>query len=171
MGLPRKLKNMNLFIDGRSYVGEAEEVTPPKLTRKTEAYRAAGMAGAAHIDLGLEDDALKAEFTLGGHVGEVVKQMGRVGIDGVLLRFAGAFRRDDTGEYTAVELVMRGRITEIDRGTYKVGDNSQMKFSMHNVYYKEIENKQVLMEVDVLNNVHIVNGVDLLREERRAIGQ
>lgn len=43
MGLPRVLKNYNLFNDGESYMGQVEEVTLPKLARKTEDYRGAGL--------------------------------------------------------------------------------------------------------------------------------
>lgn len=170
MGLPRKLKNMNLFVDGGSYIGEAEEVVLPKLSRKTEAYRGGGMAGAVHVDMGLDDDALKAEWTIGGYKMEILKQMKAVAADGVQLRFAGAFQRDDTGEVTAVEVVMRGRHQEVDRGTYKVGDNSTTKVSTNCVYYKETVNGAVVTEIDVLNMIHIVDGEDLLKAQRKALG-
>lgn len=42
MALPRKLKLMNLFIDGVSYLGVVQSVTLPKLTRKLENIAAAG---------------------------------------------------------------------------------------------------------------------------------
>ena len=34
--LPRVLKNMNLFVDGRGYAGRIDEIQLPKLTLKTE---------------------------------------------------------------------------------------------------------------------------------------
>ena len=34
MGLPRKLKNFALFVDGENYMGEVPEVTLPTLTRQ-----------------------------------------------------------------------------------------------------------------------------------------
>ena len=61
------------------------------------------MPGAADIDMGLDDDALGVEFTLGGYESQLVKQMSASKIDGVQLRFAGSFQRDDTGEVQAVE--------------------------------------------------------------------
>lgn len=170
MGLPRNLKNMNLFVDGRSYIGEVEAITLPKLSRKTEAWRAGGMAGAAHLDMGLDDDALKAEWSVGGYMKEVIAQMGVIAVDGVQLRFAGAFQRDDTGEIAAIEVVMRGRHKEVDRGEYKVGDKSGTKISTNCVYYKESMDGTVLTEIDVLNMIHIVNGVDILKEQRKALG-
>jgi hypothetical protein len=46
MALPRKLKYLNMFNDGLSYMGVVESVTLPKLTRKLEKYRGGGMPGS-----------------------------------------------------------------------------------------------------------------------------
>ncbi|WP_252340946.1 phage major tail tube protein, partial [Escherichia coli] len=43
MAMPRKLKLMNVFLNGYSYQGVAKSVTLPKLTRKLENYRGAGV--------------------------------------------------------------------------------------------------------------------------------
>ena len=45
MGMPRKLKNLNLFNNGVTYIGQVGEVTPPKLARKLESWRGGGMDG------------------------------------------------------------------------------------------------------------------------------
>ncbi|MCE1787162.1 phage major tail tube protein, partial [Enterobacter hormaechei] len=95
MALPRKLKYLNLFNDGNNYQGIVEELTLPKLSRKLEAYRGAGMNGSAMVDLGLDEGALDAEFTLGGIEAQLYKQWGIAKADGVMLRFAGSFERDD----------------------------------------------------------------------------
>ena len=170
MALPHKLKNMNLFFNGDNWQGKAEEITLPKLTRKLEAYRAGGMNGAAHVDLGLEDDALGMEMTLGGMEAQLYKQWGIAEIDGVPLRFAGAYQRDDTGEVTACEVVVRGRLSEIDPGSAKQGDNTQVKFSFKPTYYRLVWNGADLIEIDVINMVEKVDGVDRLAEQRAAIG-
>ena len=44
--LPRTLKNFNVFVNTHSWAGVAEEVTIPKITKKTEDFRGAGMIGA-----------------------------------------------------------------------------------------------------------------------------
>jgi len=64
MSLPSTLKNFNLFNDGASYMGIAEEIKLPKLKRKMEAYRAGGMNGPVKVDLGQE--GLEMEFTCAG---------------------------------------------------------------------------------------------------------
>jgi len=168
MGLPRKLKNLNLFNDGETYIGTVSSLELPKLTRKHEDWRGAGMNGTVGIDMGMEK--LEATHTYGGHVSQVVKQFGITEIDGVLLRFAGAYQRDDTGEVDAVEIVMRGRHREIDRGTAKPGDDTEFKVTSDLTYYKESVNGEVLIEIDVVNMIEKVDGKDRLEAQRRAIG-
>ncbi|MGL4869980.1 MAG: phage major tail tube protein [Aeromonas veronii] len=170
MALPRKLKHLNLFMDGGNWIGVSEDYTPAKLSQKFEAYRGGGMMGAANIHMGLDDSALDTSFTFGGVEADLVKRMGVAKIDGVALRFAGSFQRDDTGEVVPVEIVQRGRFKELDRGTFKSGDNSQSKISMVNTYYKETMNGVVLCEIDLINMIWIVDGVDLMAEHRKAIG-
>ncbi len=72
MALPRKLKNMNLFNEGRSYLAEVPSVTLPKLTRKLEEYRGGGMDGTVKLDMGAE--AMEMEFTAGGPLRDVLLQ-------------------------------------------------------------------------------------------------
>ncbi len=91
-------------------------------------------------------------------------------VDGVLLRFAGSYQRDDTGETHAVEIVLRGRHEEIDGGDSKQGDNSTTKISTKCTYYKLTWDGEVLIEVDIVNMVEMVNGVDMLEAHRRNIG-
>lgn len=89
MALPRKLKYLNMFNDGLSYMGVVESVTLPKLTRKLENYRGGGMNGAAPIDLGLDDDALTVEWSVGGLPDVALwAQYAAPGADAVPLRFA-----------------------------------------------------------------------------------
>lgn len=171
MALPRKLKHLNVFVNGTSYVGEAEDFTPAKLSRKFDPYRGGGMPGAVNIDMGLDDGALDISFTFGGLSDELIQLQGTPQIDGVSLRFAGALQRDDTEEVDSLEIVCRGRFKEQDLGTLKAGDNSQTKITMVNTYYKVLVNGAVLHEIDLINMIEIgPDGVDRMAEYSKAIG-
>lgn len=170
MALPRKLKYLNMFLDGDNWIGVGEEYTPAKQALKLEAYRAGGMPGAAHINMGLEDDALDTEFTFGGYEAALFKKQHQAKIDGVMLRFAGSFQRDDTAQVSAVEIVQRGRIQQLDGGTLKTGDNSQQKVTMKNTYYKVTIDGEELVEIDTISMIWKVGGVDMMEEHRKAIG-
>lgn len=170
MALPRKLKHLNLFLDGDNWIGVAEEFTPAKQTMKFETYRGGGMPGGVNINLGLDDGALDTEFTFGGYEAALFKKQHQAKIDGVMLRFSGSFQRDDTGEVVAVEILQRGRIKELDGGTLKTGDNTQLKVSMVNTYYKVTMNGEELVEIDLINMIWKVGGEDMMEAHRAAIG-
>jgi P2 family phage contractile tail tube protein len=168
MAMPRKLKNFNVFYNGDNYIGRCAEVELPKLTRKTESLQAGGMNGPVDIDLGMEE--LKINHTWAGFEAEIYRQFGIPNVDGVLLRFAGAYQRDDTAQVDAVEVVVRGRHKEIDPGSAKAGDDTEQKVESKLSYYKLIVNNEVIVEIDFVNFVEFINGADRVAEFRSAMG-
>nr|VFK48182.1 MAG: hypothetical protein BECKTC1821E_GA0114239_11055 [Candidatus Kentron sp. TC]VFK50703.1 MAG: hypothetical protein BECKTC1821D_GA0114238_111715 [Candidatus Kentron sp. TC]VFK59839.1 MAG: hypothetical protein BECKTC1821F_GA0114240_10385 [Candidatus Kentron sp. TC] len=68
------LKKMTLFVDGFGMAGKVAELTPPKLTMKTEEFRGGGMDVPVDIEMGMEK--LEAAFTLKGYNAEVLKRFG-----------------------------------------------------------------------------------------------
>lgn len=168
-GFPAKLKNFNVFGNGESWLGQVGEITPPKLTRKVEQWRGGSMLGEVDIDLGLEK--LELELKIGGLLLGALRMFGLVGIAGAQLRFVGAYQDDQSGEVMALEIVTRGRMTEIDLGTGKAGDNTEHTYKLSATYMKWTVNGRVEAEVDLLNNIFIVDGVDLTAQIRIALGQ
>ena len=151
MALPRKLKHLNLFNDGNNWQGIVESLTLPKFTRKYEKYRGGGMPGAVDVDLGLDDGALDTEFSIGGTELLLFKQMGKATVDGIQLRFTGSIQRDS--------------------GEWKTGESNTTKVTSTNSYAKLTINGEVLYEVDLINMVEIVDGVDLMEAHRNALGR
>jgi P2 family phage contractile tail tube protein len=169
MSLPRKLKHFNVFYNGEEFFGQATEITLPKLAMKAEAYRGGGMPGEVDIDLGLEK--LELEHSYGGLMYPIIKDMGITSVGGVLLRFAGSYQRDDTGDMDAVEAVCRGRHAEVDMGGAKAGDDTEFKVKSSLSYYKLSVNGTTLVEIDMVNMIYKVDGVDRLEQHRRNIGR
>lgn len=168
MSLPRKLKNFNLFNDGRSYIGEVSEVVLPKLTTKMEEWRGGGMDAPIDVDLGMEK--LVMEWTTGGYVRQAMEQFGSLSHDGVILRFAGALQSDDTREVMPLEVVVRGRHSEIDPGTAKPGDDTAVKIMTSCSYYKLSMAGETVVEIDIINMIKNINGTDLMSDVRMALG-
>lgn len=166
--LPTNLKNFNLYADGESLMGVAEEITLPKLTRKMDEFEAAGMAGPVDIDMG--NEKMELEWTCAGMVFSAIKQYGAAKPDAIMLRFAGAYQREDTGVTHAVEIVVRGRHAEIDMGNAKVKDKTTTKIKTSLAYYKFMVDGEELIEFDALGMIFRVNGKDMLEAQRKAIG-
>jgi len=169
MALPKKIKNFNTFIDGQGFAGIVTEAVLPKLARIMEDYRAGGMNAPIESDQGMEK--LETELTFGEIVRSILEQFGICNASGVGMRFRAAVQ-SDSGDCSvdAVEVVMRGRFREMDFGSAKSGDETVFKVSGGLTYFKYMVNDEVIIEIDVLNMVEIVNGVDRLKEQRDAIG-
>ena len=86
------------------------------------------------------------------------------------LRYAGAYQADDSDTPDAVEVVVRGRHSEVDPGSSKPGDDTAFKVVTEISYYKLTVNGEDVIEIDIMNMVEKINGVDLLAKQRAAIG-
>lgn len=161
------LKNFSVFVDGRGLLGKVDEFTLPKLTVKTEDHRAAGMDAPAAIDLGMEK--LEAGFKLAGVDAETLKLFGvTYGLPSSFM-LRGALQ-DDSGLVTPVTVILRGRVKEIDFGTWKPGDKAQVTVGLSLRFYQFTHGVQPIHVIDVDNMVRIINGFDQLAAIRLAIG-
>lgn len=170
MAMPRKLKNLNLFNDGNSYLGVVKAVTLPPLGRKMESYRGGGMNGSVKADLGFSDDGIQFEWKTGGLDMIALRQFGSVNASGIMLRFSGAFQQDDTGDVSTVEVVVRGRHETIEMGDASPGEDTEHSITTTCSYYKLTVDNEDTIEIDLLNFIEKVNGVDMLEKQRNAIG-
>lgn len=167
--LPRRLKQFNVMVAGFGLAGICTEVTLPKLTRKLEEYRAAGMNGPVKTDHG--HDALKMELTLADPVFSLIQTWGVQSIEGVGLTFRAALERETVDPLVAgYEITARGRFGEIDYGSAKGGDANEVKAMFEVAYIKITDAGTELIEIDTLNMIERVNGVDRLAEHRQALG-
>lgn len=161
------LKNMNLFVDGRGYAGNVEELTPPKLTLKTDEFRNGGMDAPVEVEMGM--DKLEASFSLTKYDAEVLKLFGLAPGNTKLLTFRGSVSSEDGAEKPVV-IQLQGMLKEIDQGSWKPGEKSTLKGSVAVRYYKHVINDEIVHEIDVPNMIRIVNGVDQLAKTRKNLG-
>lgn len=169
MALPKKLKGLMAFGNGNSYQGVIQSITLPTLTRKIEEWRGGGMDGPVGIDMGM-DGLITCQWTIGGLVESIFDNFGTSRIDADLLRMTGSYERDDVDEVVAVEVVMRGRHTEIDMGDAQDGENTEHQVTSTLSYYKLIIAGSTKIEIDLPNYVFKVNGDDRLAKRRQALG-
>lgn len=168
MGLPSKLKNFAVFVDGENYMGEVPEVTLPTLSRKVDEYRGGGMNAPVDLDYGMEK--LEAEIKAGGWMGDMLKTWGDPKLDAVMLRFTGAVQADDTGVVQACECVLRGRFSEWDPGDAKAGDPTEHTYKLSVNYYKLSMDGRAILEIDPVNLTEIVGGEDRMADIKAALG-
>ncbi|MGB0503599.1 MAG: phage major tail tube protein [Thalassolituus sp.] len=161
------LKNMALFVDGRGFAGNVEELTLPKLTLKTEEFRNGGMDAPIEVEMGMEK--LESEFTLTRFDKNVLKLFGLAPGQLTPLTIRGAVISDD-GTQTAVVVNLQGIVREMDPGNWKPGEKATLKIMMALRYYKLTHGGDVVHEIDIPNMVRTIGGVDQLSAVRSALG-
>ena len=99
----------------------------------------------------------------------MLKQFGVTKLAGVYRRYVGVNQNDETDTLDTVEVTVRGRHEEIDMGESKPGEGGEFKTKSSLVYYRLDWNGRTIIEIDVLNMVFMVDGVDRLAEMRAAL--
>jgi hypothetical protein len=165
--LDQVLKNMNLFVDGRGYAGDVQEMTPPTLTVQTEEFRGGGMDAPANLDMGME--ALECSFTLTKYDKEVLKQFGLAQGNVMPLTMRGHLESDD-GSSEAIVINLRGKITTLEPGTWTPGDKATLQATVSLRYYKYTQGGEIVHEIDIPGMKRIIGGVDQLADMRANLG-
>jgi P2 family phage contractile tail tube protein len=162
--IPRILKNFSLFADGRGLAGLIETLTLPTITLKMEEFRGGGMDAPVEHDMGMEK--LEGTFQLQEYNPDIMALLGQANVQ---LTARGAIRRD--GEDAAAVVVnMTGMIKQKEPGDWKAGESSMPTFSYTLRYFKLTVDGREIYEIDKVNMVRRVNGVDQLATIRQAIG-
>ena len=164
------LNNANIYIDGNSLLGQAEEFKLPVVKFKMAEHKAVGMVGAIKLPSGFE--ALEGEIKWNSLYKDVAKTV--------------------ANPYKAVQLQCRsnietygaqGRLQEVSLvtyltvmfkknplGTFKQHDNAEFGSGFSATYIKQVIDGEDVLELDYLANIYKVGGEDLLQQYRANIG-
>ena len=165
--IPQTLFNTNMFIAGQSLQGDVPSLSLPKVTVKTEEYRGGGMDAPVAMDMGLEK--LESSFATNGIRRAVLKYFGAFDQTGFDASFRGAFK-GQKGAITAVVATLRGGLREVDPGEWSAGSKAEFKYAVDVTYYKLEIDGRVMFEIDPINCVRVIDGVDQLADVRNALG-
>jgi P2 family phage contractile tail tube protein len=140
----------------------------PKLVQKTREFHAGGMAAPVDIPMG-SLEKLECEFTLSAFDRAVLGLQN--GMPGVVTQLtARGALASDNGVQVPLVVQMHGVLRELDLGTWKVGDDNNLKVVASLRYFKLVHAGKDVVEVDAINLVWKVNGVDQLAATRAALG-
>lgn len=168
MALPRTVKNMNVFVKGDSWAGVAKTVTLPKITKKTEDFRGAGMLGEVALELGYEK--MECEITYAGFDPNLYRQLRVCGTSDLPIRFVGMYERQDNCSKSSVEWYMRGQAIELDAGDATLGELSEYKAKYAVSYCRLVVDGQQIFELDFINGIEVYGEENLLQEILRLLG-
>lgn len=165
--IPQTLFNTLLYVDGVSMQGDVPTFDLPKVKIKTEGHRGGGMDGEIDMDMGIEK--LEASFVTTGMRRETLKFFGVFDATSTPLVFRGSFK-EQKGRTVPVVATVRGMVTEVDPGSWKPGEKSEIKHAVSVTYYKLEVAGRVIYEIDPVNMVRVIDGVDQLAGVRTDLG-
>lgn len=165
-----RVTNANVYINGASMLGKAEEIDLPKIAAKMVEHKALGMQGAFELPAGI--DKMEARIKWNAVYPDAVALMAdpyttvSLQCRSSLETYTGASR---TGQ-TAMVVWLRGQFKEVPMGNFKQHDNVEMDSRLTVTYVKMEIGGQPILEFDAIANILKVNGVDKLAEYRANIG-
>lgn len=168
--IPEKVVNYNVYLGNEKLVGVSADITLPKLEPMTATVSGAGIAG-------------EYESPVPGHFGKLEMDMSfrSISVDSAKLLVPGTkslvLRASQqsydiaggTTNYRQLKITLKVMPKGVDLGKLSQGKPTETKNTFEVIYIKVEENGLVLIELDKLNFVYVVNGVDILAPIRNQI--
>lgn len=165
-----RLTNANVYMDGNNLLGRAEEIQLPQIKHKMADHKALGMAGSAEFFAGI--DKLECKIKWNALYPEVLKKAANPFLAVQIQARASLETYNNMGRLAEVPAVayVSGTFKEFPLGNLKPQENAEYETTMSVNYAKLVVDGDEIFEIDVLENIYKVDGVDVLSTYRINIG-
>lgn len=165
-----RLTNANVYIDGNSQLGKAEEVNLPDITFMMSEHKSLGMIGKVELFSGI--DKMEATIKWNAFYADVLKKVAdpRKTMKLQVRASLETYNSDGMAEEVSCVAYLTVQSKNFPAGNYKQHDNVEATTKLTCSAYKlEIDGKEVI-DYDALANVYSVDGVDMFANYRSNLG-
>jgi len=169
--VPERLTAFRVYMDGSADLHGVADIQLPSIENMSDTVKGAGIAG-------------EYESPTIGHFGSMQLTLNWRTLSKNLLKTLrqkamrfdcrGAFQEYDAGagEYKIrkTRVVVQGTPKKVDPGKHETGATSDASTEVEVLYLKIEVNGETLVEIDKLNYICVIDGVDYLAEVRSALG-
>ncbi len=165
-----RLTNANVYLDGGSMLGRAEEITLPTLKAKMAEHKALGMVGTIESFAGFEK--LEGKIKWSSLYPEVLKKTAnpftavQLQVRGSLEVYTSAGRQDEKPVVVMLSVIFKS----LPAGAFKQHDNVEVESEFTATYMKISVDGEEIVEIDALANIYKAGGQDVLAAYRTNIG-
>ncbi len=165
--VPEKINDANAYLDGNKMIGVAASIDLPEVNMKTSTVSGMGINGELDSPtIGLfESMEQEIQFnTLYSSAADMLSPLKTVN-----LTFRAAQQvYDKTGGYSfkGLRVVEKGRVKKFKPGKIEKGESMEATVTLELTYFMIENDGKKLVEIDKLNGVYVVDGVDMLAEVR-----
>lgn len=163
--IPDKINDFNVYDDAEKLIGIGEEVTLPDIEMLSETVRVAG--GEVDSPTIGQFTSSQVEIPFQSLTANTFNMYNPLKAKNITLR-ASQQEMDGNGNivFTGIRVVFRGRPKTLTSGSVKKGSGTGTSLAIEWTYYMlEIGGKKVV-EIDKLNGVFKINGVDILAQSK-----
>lgn len=173
MNYPSVINNFNVY-DGEetsTIVGTTGEITLPSIEAKTSTINGAGILGDIEEGVIGQFGSIKMDIPFRVISSDVFSLMRTDQPTGITIRGAvqGFNTENSQATITPMRVVVKGKVSSVSPGSFKAGEQMNSSISLELTYIKIEYDNEVGLELDKLNSVYTVDGVDMLSEIRNAI--
>lgn len=165
-----RVTNANIYMDGFSYLGRAENVDLPEVVYKFTEHKALGMVGTSEFFAGIEK--MEGSIKWNSFYQEVMMKVGNPTKTVQLQARSSLETYNSQGRVLELPVVtfLTVAFKTLPAGKYKQHDNVELDSKFTAYYVKQVVGGINVVEIDVLANIAKVNGVDILANYRANIG-
>ena len=166
-----KINAYNVYLDGKKFIGISDEVTLPDFEALTETLSGAGILGEIDEPLLGHYKASEIEIPFRTMDHEMFKLANTLNAVNLTLRMStqAIIQSNMKTDFYPSRIVIKGKNKAISGGKVKQGNGTGSSIKVEILYILIEVDKKKKFELDKLNFVYKVNGVDLLKKVRAQI--
>lgn len=168
--IPEKINDYNVYLDGDKMIGVAASATLPEVNMKTSTVAGVGVNGELDSPTIGQFESMEQEIQFNTLYSSAMDMLNPLSVVNLTFRAAQQVY-DKTGGYSfkGLRVVEMGRVKKMNPGKIEKGEAMEATVTMELTYLLiEVDGEQ-LVEIDKLNGVYKVKGVDMLAGVRSLI--
>jgi uncharacterized protein len=165
-----KVQDANVYINGTSTHGQASEVSLPEIQFSKSEYKALGLIGSLKFFNGV--DALEAtiKWNYPDNDVQVACANPRKAIELMVRSNKTVYTNGDVTDEQPVVVYLRGTSNNHGLGAFKAKEDTDLSTKFDISYIKEEVNGRAIVELDIINNIFRIDGVDQLAAYKQNLG-
>ncbi len=162
MATINKVTNANVYVEGKSCQGQAEEVTLPIVKQKLEEHKGLGLLAPMEYPSGL--DKMESKIKWAGLYPDAMAKLAnpfkrvQIQVRGNMEIYDSQGRKEE--KPVLATFLASGK--ESQGGTYKQNTNTAPESNLSVYYYKLVAGGKTIVEVDLDNTIYVVDGEDMV---------
>ena len=166
-----KVQDANVYINGTSTHGQASEVSLPELQYSKSEYKALGLMGVVKLwNKGVEALEATIKWNYPDNDVQIACSNPTKIIDLMVRSNKTVFTDNEAVDEQPVIVYLRGTSNNHGLGAYKAKEDTDLSTKLDISYIKEVINGREIVEIDILNNIFRIDGIDQMAAYKTNLG-